>query len=108
MFEKDETLDEERGKVVKALEELLGPEGELVNTTDPWNECFLEQQLIDVRRLLITYGGPSVHIEVNLTENTGEYVRREGLGQPEIRVSLSPEQVATLRNELGLEPEVIY
>lgn len=101
----DETLDNERGEAAEALEELLGPDGRLVNSPNPWEE-FLEHELLDVRRLQITYGGPSVHIEVNLSDETGEYVKRDGLGCPEVRVPLSFGHFHRLREELGLEHEL--
>lgn len=72
----DETLDNERGEAAEALEDLLGPDGLLVNSPNPWDEI-LEYKLVDVRRLQITYGGPSVYIEVNLSDETGEYATKK-------------------------------
>ena len=98
----NETLDEERGKVIDALEDLLGADGRLVNTSDPWNDCFLEADWKQVVHLQITYGGPSVWIEVNLTDGVAEYFACEGLGKPTIRVPLRTDQYERLWAGLAL------
>ena len=102
MFKDKETLDEERGKAIAALEDLLGADGELVNNPDPW-DCFLGAEEQQVLLLRITYGGPSVWIEVNLTDFTAEYFVREGLGKPTIRIDLTTEQFGRLWAGLYLD-----